>query len=36
MVKLYNPGVVGVPEIAPVVADRDRPGASIPALTLHV
>ena len=36
MVKLYDPCAVGVPEIAPVVADKDRPAGSAPALTLHV
>ena len=34
-VKLDDPDVVGVPEIAPLAADKDRPAGSVPALTLH-
>lgn len=35
-VKLYVPACVGVPEIIPVVAASERPGARLPELMLHV
>ena len=35
-VKLYAPEALGVPVIAPVVASRDSPAGSVPAVTAYV
>jgi hypothetical protein len=36
IVKVYEPGVVGVPEYVPLIASTVNPGGNEPALTLQV